>query len=83
MQLMSKSTASFCLGADAVMMTGLEHYIPELVMPGYSITTSLTCQLGRGEPGEVSNHSHHLMAIWYYRLRPRPGDETAESHSEA
>ena len=37
-------TASFCLGTDAGMMARLEHYIPELIVPGYSITTSLTCQ---------------------------------------
>ena len=36
--------------------------------------------------GEVSSPSHHLMAIWCSlgsRLRPRPGDWTAESHAEA
>ena len=35
--------------------------------------------------GEVSSPSHHLMAIWCSlgsRLRPRPGDGTAESHAE-
>ena len=30
-------------GAYAGTMAGLKHYIPELVVPGYSITTSLTC----------------------------------------
>ena len=29
--------------SDASMMAGLKHYIPELVVPAYSITTSLTC----------------------------------------
>eukprot|EP00731_Ephydatia_muelleri_P038426 Em0758g1a len=28
---------------QACTMAGLKHYIPELVVPGYSITTSLTC----------------------------------------
>ena len=40
LELTSKSTASFCLGTDAGMMAGLKHYIPELVVPGYSITTT-------------------------------------------
>ena len=39
----SSCPTGLCLGADAGTMAGLKHYIPELVVPGYSITTSLTC----------------------------------------
>ena len=73
LELTSKSTASVCLGTDAGMMA-------------WCLKGSKGCSGHIPQGGEVSSPSHHLMAIWCLlgsRLRPRPGDGTAESHAEA